>query len=169
MHDLKALYKVRSLEEIKTWSSFTIQELLQTIPAYFCRGVQQAANLLNRLSSENYNDDGRNKYKLKTSDYLIQGSATKISQSLDRDYDFNAHAVNEMFEFLCVLSRMKVITSFGQDDIQLDRSQMDRLEEIGKGQYSEEIYQYIQSFGFTSHADTNGFRLGKVPNIDEAN
>ena len=138
-------------------------------PSYFCRGVQQAANLLHRLSSKDYNDDSRNKYKLRTADYLIQGSATKISQSLDRDYDFNAHTVNEMFEFLCVLSRMKVITSFGQDDIQIDRLQIDRLEEIGKGSYSDEIHKYIQYFGFISHAETNGFRLGKVPNIDKPN
>lgn len=133
-------------------------------PAYFCRGVQQAANLLHRLSSK---DRNRSKYKLKTADYLIQGTPTKTSQSLDHDYDFNVHTVNEMFEFLCILSRMKVVTSFGEDNIQLDRFQLDRLEEIGKGSYSEEIHNHIQHFSFTSHANTNGFRVRVIPNIDE--
>ena len=137
-------------------------------PAYFCRSVQQAANLLYRLSSKYYNGDTRNKYKLRTADYLIQGSATKISQRLDHDYDFNTHTVNEMFEFLAVLSHIKIVTWFGQDEIQLDRSQIDRLEKIGEGNYSEEIHKYIQHFDFTSHAKTNGFRVRKIPNIDEA-
>jgi uncharacterized protein (DUF924 family) len=137
-------------------------------PAYFCRGVQQAANLLHRLSTKNHNGSTRNKYKLRTADYLIQGSATKVRQCLDRDYDFNAHTVNEMFEFLSVLCHMKVVTSFGQDDIQLAQSQIDRLEKIGEANYSEEIHECIKRFGFTSHANTNGFRLRKVPNIDEA-
>ncbi|MDJ0799447.1 MAG: hypothetical protein QNJ51_21960 [Calothrix sp. MO_167.B12] len=138
-------------------------------PAYFCRGVQQAANLLYRLSSKDHNGDTRNKYKLKTSDYLIKGSSTKISQWLDRDYDFNAHTVNEMFEFLSVLSRMKLVTWFGHDEIQLERSQIDHLEKVGEGNYSEEIHKHIQRFDFTSHAKTNGFRVGKLPNIDEVN
>lgn len=137
-------------------------------PAYFCRGVQQAANLLYRLSSKDYNGTTHNKYKLKTPDYLIKGSPTHISQQLDSDYDFNAHTVNEMFEFLAVLYHMKVITWFGQNEIQLDRSQIDRLQEIGKSGHSEEIYKYVQRFGFTSHAKTNGFRLRQLPNIPES-
>jgi len=136
-------------------------------PAYFCRGVQQAANLLYRLSSKDYNGTTQNKYKLKTPDYLIKGSPTKISQCLDSDYDFNAHTVNEMFEFLAVLYYMKVITWFGQDEIQLDRSHLDCLKEIGEGSHSEEIYKYVQRFDFTSHAKTNGFRLRQLPNIPE--
>jgi hypothetical protein len=150
-------------------SQFYDPRIATDYPAYFCRGVQQAANLLHRLSSKDHNGDTRNKYKLKTSDYLIQGSSTKISQRLDHDYDFNAHTVNEMFEFLCVLSRMEVVTSFGENEIQLDRSQISRLEKVGEGDYSEEIHKHIQHFDFTSHRKTNGFRLRSFPNIDEAN
>lgn len=135
-------------------------------PAYFCRGVQQAANLLYRLSSK---DCTRSKYKLRTSDYLIQGSSTKISQTLDDNYDFNAHTVNEMFEFLCVLTHMKVVKSYGQDAIQLNRSQLDHLEKMGEGGHSEEIYKHIEHFDFTSHAKTNGFRVREFPSIDESN
>ncbi len=134
-------------------------------PAYFCRGVQQAANLLYRLSSKDHNDSSKNKYKLKTSDYLIKGSTTKISQSLDHDYDFNAHTVNEMFEFLGILSHLNVINRFGQDEIQLDCSKIDYLKKIGHGGYGEEIHKYIQQFDFTSHAKTNGFRIREIPNI----
>lgn len=136
-------------------------------PAYFCRGVQQAANLLYRLSSKDYNGTTHNKYKLKTPDYLIKGSPTQISQCLDSDYDFNAHTVNEMFEFLAVLYHMKVITGFGKHEIQLDRYQINCLKEIGQGKRSEEIYKYVQRFDFTSHAKTNGFRLRQLPNIPE--
>jgi len=138
-------------------------------PAYFCRGVQQAANLLHRLSSKYDNGHTHNKYKLKTSDYLIKGSPTKISQWLDRDYDFNAHTVNEMFEFLCILHYMNVVKNFGQDEIQLNRSQIELLEKIGEGYYGEEIHKLIQKFDFTSHAKTNGFRVRTWPNIEEAN
>ncbi|KZL50565.1 hypothetical protein A2T98_06750 [Nodularia spumigena CENA596] len=138
-------------------------------PAYFCRGVQQAANLLHRLSSKYYNGDTRNKYKLKTSDYLIKGSSSKISQWLDRDYDFNAHTVNEMFEFLCVLYHINVVKNFGENEIELNRSQIELLEKIGEGYCSEEIYQQIQKFDFTSHAKTNGFRVHRWPNINETN
>jgi hypothetical protein len=62
---------------------------------------------------------------------------------------------------------MKVITWFGQDEIQLDRSHLDCLKEIGEGSHSEEIYKYVQRFDFTSHAKTNGFRLRQLPNIPE--
>ena len=136
-------------------------------PTYFCKGVQQAANLLYRLSSKEHNDSSQNKYKLKTPDYLIKGSLTKIRQSLDRDYDFNAHTVNEMFEFLGILSHLNVINWFGQDEIQLERTQIEKLKKIGQGGYGEEIYKYIQQFDFTSHAKTNGFRVREIPNIPE--
>jgi hypothetical protein len=134
---------------------------------YFCRGVQQAANLLYRLSSKDHNSSGKNKYKLKTFDYVINGSITKISQSLDSDYDFNAHTVNEMFEFLGILSYLSVINWFGQDEIQLERLQIAKLKKIGYGGYEEEIYKYIQQFDFTSHAKTNGFRARELPNLPE--
>ena len=123
--------------------------------------------MLHRLSSKYDNGHTHNKYKLKTSDYLIKGSPTKISQWLDRDYDFNAHTVNEMFEFLTVLYYMNVVKDFGQNEIQLNRSEIELLEKIGQGYYSEEIHKHIQKFDFTSHGKTNGFRVGKLPNIDE--
>ncbi len=148
---------------------FYDQRIATDYPAYFCRGVQQAANLLHRLSSKYYNGNTHNKYKLKTSDYLIKGSSTKISQGLDHDYDFNAHTVNEMFEFLSILSRMKLVTWFGQDEIQLDRSQIEPLKKVGEGNYSEEIQKHIQHLDLISHAKTNGFRVGKLPNIDGVN
>jgi hypothetical protein len=142
-------------------------KIITDYPIYFCRGVQQAANLLYRLSSKYHNGNHQNRYKLKTPDYLIQGSFTKLSQTLDDDYDFNSHTVNEMFEFLSVLTHMKVIIGFGAEEIQLNRSQIERMEEIGKGNYSEEIYKYIQQFDFTSHAKTNGHRVGSIPKISE--
>jgi hypothetical protein len=142
--------------------------IIEDYPAYFCRGVQQAANLLHRLSSACHNGGSRNKYKLKTADYLILGSANKISQTLDSGYDFNTHTVNEMFEFLCVLSRMDIVAYFGQAEIQLQRSQDERLEKIGEGNYSEEIRNQIQKLDFTTHAKTNAFRAGRFPNIEGA-
>jgi hypothetical protein len=151
-------------------SQFYDPRIATDYPAYFCRGVQQAANLLYRLSSEDCNDAlTKDEYNLKTSDYLIQGSPTKVSQQLDNDYDFNAHTVNEMFEFLCVLSRMELVKWFGEDEIELDRFQIDRLENAGEGSYDEEIHKWIQHFGFTSHSKTNGFRVRKFPKIDGAN
>lgn len=141
--------------------------IVTNYPAYFCRGVQQAANLLYRLSSKEHNGTSHNKYKLKTPDYLIQGSITKICQSLDRDYDFNAHTVNEMFEFLGILSHLNVINWYGQDEIKLDHSKIEQLKKIGDGGYGEEIHKYIQQFDFTSHAKTNGFRVRALPNIPE--
>ena len=136
-------------------------------PAYFCRGVQQAANLLYRLSSEQHNNYFKNRYKLKTSDYLVQGTPTKVGQSLDDDYDFNAHTVNEMFEFLAILYHLKVIRWFGEYAIQLDRSKISQLKEIGQGKYTQEIHVFIQMFDLTSHAKTNGFRLDALPTITE--
>ncbi len=141
--------------------------IISDYPTYFCRGVQQAANLLHRLSSPLHNGGARNKYKLRTADYLIQGSPTKICQELDVDYDFNSHTVNEMFEFLCILSHMNLVAWFGQDEIQLDRSQIERLERIGEGGSSEEIHNHIQHFNFTNHARTNAARAGKLPKIDK--
>jgi hypothetical protein len=137
-------------------------------PAYFCRGVQQAANLLHRLSSRDHNGQKRNSYTLKTSDCLVRGGKAKTSQSLDIKYDFNAHTVNEMFEFLTVLNRMRVIISFGQGEIVLDRSEVNRLEKIGEGGESELIHEYIKRLGYTSHLNVNARRAGHAQYIEGA-
>lgn len=137
-------------------------------PNYFCRGVRQSAKLLHILSSKTENGNERNRYKISTSDYLIKGSPTKLGSRMRgdfSDYDFNAHTVNEMFEFLGVLSHMGLVESFGEKEIYLNPIQVTQLEKVGNGDRNEDIYQQIQRFDFTSHAKTNGFRLRSLPAI----